>query len=107
MFLPVWAVILLGLGWLGFLWLLIRRDGRDGRDDLAAPRAMAPAPRFTLPPRPGPEGLPPELVTELRQMVAAGQKIQAIKRLRELTACGLAEAKDRVERLWRCDGRAA
>ena len=32
-------------------------------------------------------------------MVAAGQKIQAIKRVRELTACGLAEAKDWVERL--------
>ena len=27
MFLPVWAIILLGVGWLGFLWLLIRRDG--------------------------------------------------------------------------------
>ena len=98
MFLPVWAIILLGLGWLGFLWLLIRRDGRG---DLTGPPARALAPPIALPPRPGPEGIPPEMVAELRQMAAAGQKIQAIKRLRELTACGLAEAKERVERLQR------
>ena len=101
MFLPVWAIVLLGLGWLGFLWLLIRRDG--GRDLAEPPRmaspSAAPAPRFTLPPLPTTEGIPPELVAELRAMVAQGQKIQAIKRLRELTDCGLAEAKDWVERL--------
>lgn len=96
MFLPVWAIILLGIGWLGFLWLLIRRDGRG---DLAEPPVMAPAPRLTLPVQPAPGGIPPELAAELRQMVAAGQKLQAIKRLRELTHCGLAEAKDWVERL--------
>ncbi len=98
MYLPVWAIALLGLGWLGFLWLLIRRDGGS---DLAQPSRMAPpsAPRFALPPRPGPEGIPPEVVAELRQLLAAGEKIQAIKRLRELTHCGLAEAKDWVERL--------
>jgi large subunit ribosomal protein L7/L12 len=98
MFLPVWAIILLGIGWLGFLWLLIKRD--SGHDLAEAPRlAPPPAPLFTLPPGPGPEGIPPELAAELRQMVAAGQKIQAIKRVRELTACGLGEAKDWVERL--------
>lgn len=101
MFLPVWAIVLLGLGWFGFLWLLIRRDG--GRDlaeppCLASPRT-APAPRFTLPPLQTTEGLPPDVVAELRAMVAAGQKIHAIKRLRGLTRCGLAEAKDWVERL--------
>ena len=46
-----------------------------------------------------PENIPPEVVAELRQMVAQGQKIHAIKRLRELTSCGLAEAKELVERL--------
>jgi hypothetical protein len=98
MYLPVWAIILLGVGWVGFLWLLIKRDG--GRDLAEPPRLTPPAaPRFTLPPRPGPEGIPEEIVAELRQMVAAGQKIQAIKRLRELTDCGLAEARDCVERL--------
>ena len=101
MYLPVWAIILLGIGWLGFLWLLIRRDG--GGDLTQAPRMAPPAapnmPSFTLPPLPGPDGIPPEVVAELRFMVAQGQKIHAIKRLRELTSCGLAEAKDWVERL--------
>lgn len=101
MFLPIWAIVLLGVGWLGFLWLLIGRDG--GRDLTEAPGAMrrppAAAPAFTLPPVPGREALAPELVAELRQLVAQGQKIHAIKRLRELTRCGLGEAKDWVERL--------
>ena len=99
MFLPVWAIILLGVGWLGFLWLLVRRDGGG---DLSRPPATLPrpaAPAFTLPPAPGREALPPELVAELRQLVAQGQKIHALKRLRELTHCGLGEAKDWVERL--------
>jgi hypothetical protein len=98
MYLPVWAIVLLGIGWLGFLLLLIKRDG--GSDLTRAPRRAAPAaPLFTLPPLPGPEGIPPDVVGELRQLIAEGQKIQAIKRLRELTDCGLAEAKDWVERL--------
>jgi large subunit ribosomal protein L7/L12 len=98
MYLPVWSIVLLGIGWLGFLWLLIKRDG--GGDLTRAPRAAAPAaPLFTLPPLPGPEGIPPEVAAELRLLVAQGRKIQAIKRLRELTHCGLAEARDWVERL--------
>jgi hypothetical protein len=98
MYLPIWAIILLGVGWLGFLWLLIRRDG--GGDLAQAPMRIAPArPQFALPPLPNPEGIPPEVVAELRQMLAQNQKIQAIKRFRELTGCGLAEAKDWVERL--------
>jgi ribosomal protein L7/L12 len=36
---------------------------------------------------------------ELIALVAAGDKIRAIKRYRELTGTGLAEAKDAVERL--------
>jgi hypothetical protein len=98
MYLPFWAIALLGVGWLGFLWLLIRRDGR--RDLTAAPRMTAPVlPQFSLPPLPGPDGIPPEVVAELRQLLAGNRKIEAIKRLRELTRCGLAEAKDWVERL--------
>jgi hypothetical protein len=98
MYLPIWAIILLGVGWLGFLWLLIRRDG--GGDLTQASVRIAPArPQFAPPPLPNPEGIPPEVVAELRQMLAQNQKIQAIKRFRELTGCGLAEAKDWVERL--------
>jgi ribosomal protein L7/L12 len=97
MYLPYWAIALLGLGWLGFLWLLIRRDG--DRDLTAAPRVPAPAPQFSLPPLPGPDGVPPEVVAELRQLLAEDRKIEAIKRLRELTHSSLAEAKEWVERL--------
>lgn len=95
MYLPVWAIILLGVGWLGFLWLLIRRDGGGDLTRVPVPTR----PQFTLPPLPNPEGIPPEVIAELRQMLAQDQKIHAIKRFRELTGCGLAEAKDRVERL--------
>ncbi len=99
MYLPIWAIVLMGIGWLGFVWLLIKRDG--GSDLTQAPR-MAPTPatpRFALPPLPGPDGIPPEAVAELRAMLAQNRKIHAIKRLREMTGCGLAEAKDWVERL--------
>lgn len=36
---------------------------------------------------------------EIRQLLAAGNKIGAIKRVREVTGMGLKEAKDYVERL--------
>lgn len=36
---------------------------------------------------------------EIRQLIAQGNKIQAIKRVRELTGLGLKEAKDYVDRL--------
>ena len=97
MYLPVWAIILLGIGWLGFLWLLIRRDGP--RDLTQAPRAApSAAPLFTLPPLPGHDGIPPDTLAELRQLLANDQKLQAIKRLRQLTNCSLPEAKEWVER---------
>lgn len=41
------------------------------------------------------------LSTELRDLLAAGQKIEAIKRYREATGVGLAEAKEAVEALER------
>lgn len=101
MYVPLWAIILLGLGCLGFLLLLFRRRGP--RDLTEAPRTLAsrpaPTPQFDLPPLPNPEGIPPEIVAELRAMIARNQKIHAIKRVRELTGCGLAEAKDWVDRL--------
>jgi ribosomal protein L7/L12 len=43
--------------------------------------------------------LDPAAENELREMVARGQKIEAIKRVRELTGLGLKEAKDYVEQL--------
>jgi ribosomal protein L7/L12 len=46
-----------------------------------------------------PVRLDPAAESELREMVARGQKIEAIKRARELTGLGLKEAKDYVELL--------
>jgi ribosomal protein L7/L12 len=41
----------------------------------------------------------PDHEAELRALVAAGQQIQAIKMVRELTGMGLKDAKDLVDRL--------
>lgn len=48
-----------------------------------------------------PPQLPAELASdyEIRRLLAEGNKIQAIKRVRELTGLGLKEAKDYVDRL--------
>jgi ribosomal protein L7/L12 len=43
--------------------------------------------------------LDPAAESQLRELVARGQKIEAIKRVRELTGLGLKEAKDYVELL--------
>lgn len=43
-----------------------------------------------------PEPHPAEV--EVESLVLGGQKIEAIKRLRELTGCGLREAKEAVDR---------
>ncbi len=44
-------------------------------------------------------GLPTETRTEIATLLAHGQKIQAIKLLRERRTIGLREAKDVVERI--------
>ena len=44
------------------------------------------------------ESLDPELEAELKVMMAKGLTISAIKRLREATGCGLADAKTWVDR---------
>jgi ribosomal protein L7/L12 len=41
----------------------------------------------------------PDPLTEVREHIRAGKKIQAIKVYRELTGVGLKEAKDAVERM--------
>ncbi|WP_341947405.1 ribosomal protein L7/L12 [Microbacterium sp. LWH11-1.2] len=42
-------------------------------------------------------GLTPQVVAEIDRLIAAGQKIHAIKLFRDVTGVGLKEAKDRVE----------
>ena len=42
--------------------------------------------------------LPKDTMDDVRALAAAGKKIEAIKRYREKTGAGLAEAKDAVDR---------
>jgi hypothetical protein len=59
-----------------------------------------------VPPRP-PRSAPPldpALDRDIDDLLSRGQKIEAIKLLREATGCGLKEAKDRVEALERARG---
>jgi len=88
-------------GWLAFAFLLGKRRGRG---DLIAPPvelgAAAALPRPMPPAAPGgPMSLPPEVEAEVRALMARGMKIEAIKRVREVTRSGLKEAMDFVERL--------
>jgi hypothetical protein len=53
----------------------------------------------TLPPPPGGKSVPPHVVAQARELLAAGSKIAAIKHLREAAGLGLAEAKAAVEAL--------
>lgn len=51
------------------------------------------------PPQYGPGGatLQPDVVQEIRSLAQAGKKIEAIKRLREVTGVGLKDAKELIE----------
>lgn len=46
----------------------------------------------------GVEFVPPDHLAPVREAMARGRKIEAIKLYREATGCGLAEAKHAVER---------
>ena len=91
--LPILAAI--GIAFLALLMLALRR--RSGSRDLIAPPRSAP-PRAAPTAAPIAE-LPAEVEAEVRALLAAGNKIQAIKRVREVTHLGLAEAKGLVERM--------
>ncbi len=65
-------------------------------DAPSAPLATPPVPHSAQDPS---GALDPEFVAELLECVRAGQKIEAIRRLREATGSGLVEAKDAIEAL--------
>jgi ribosomal protein L7/L12 len=67
------------------------QEARDYVDLLSRP---------ARPPRPG-QGLPAPAVSQVRALLAQGQKIEAIQLVRVLTGVGLREAKDCVESLER------
>ena len=89
MYVPMWVLAAIAIAFLALISLA--RRGRSGERDLIAP------------PRAGLGGaapnLPPELASEVRVLSASGRKIDAIKRVRTATGCGLAEAKALVERM--------
>jgi hypothetical protein len=91
MYLSVPVLAALGIAFLVLLLLAFRR--RTGERDLIAP------------PRPGPAAsapigdVPAEVQGELRALIAAGRKIEAIKLVRASTGLGLAEAKALVDHM--------
>jgi len=84
------GVLLVGLA----LFLALRRAGASRYQDMEAPLSAETPAQFARG-----EDLPPELVYDVRVLMEAGRKIEAVKRVREVTHWGLKEAKDYVESL--------
>jgi ribosomal protein L7/L12 len=72
---------------------------------MSPPPVVAPSPPVNVPPPPPMSAPPPPVAgaaqgqTELVQLLREGRKIMAVKRYRELTGVGLAEAKAAVDQL--------
>ena len=105
MYLPLPIFAALGILFLALVILLVRRRSGD-RDLVAPPRLGAPTPppwpasRRQWPADAAPIGdMPEELQREVRALLDSGNKIEAIKLVREATHLGLAEAKQLVERM--------
>ncbi|WP_413777296.1 ribosomal protein L7/L12 [Sphingomonas sp. S2-65] len=101
MFVPVPIVIVLGLIFFAMAAQIIR--GSRKRDPLLGgpPRAFGPRPVSVRQPSSltPPATLPPKIESEVRALLEAGGKIEAIKLVRDSTRLGLKEAKDLVEAL--------
>lgn len=88
-----------GIG-IGIIIGLTLRGRTAGRDLSAPPRDLMAS---AAPPRSAPAGstghppLPPEAAARIGEALAKGNKIEAIKLLREASGLGLKEAKDAVE----------
>ena len=84
--------------WSALVFWLGRRSAARGARDLSGPpaglgvtaRPAAPA---------APADLPPDKLAEIRSELSRGNKINAIKLMREAAGIGLAEAKTAVESL--------
>lgn len=105
MFVPLPVLIAVGLLIL-VLAAMALRSGRK-RDPLmgGAPqawRANGPTPIPSFPPATLPAGtLPTDVEQQVRALLAAGRKIEAIKLARDATHLGLKETKDLVEAMER------
>jgi hypothetical protein len=105
MYVPVPVLVLLGIAFLVLALLAFRRRGGT-RDLVAPPRAgdaLVPTLAVPLPPWPRtavPVGeLTDEIDAQVRTLIAAGEKIEAIRLVRAATGLGLSEAKTLVERM--------
>lgn len=98
MFVPIPVLIAIGVAFLLLLAFALRSRGRDplmGGGRAPAYRA-APTARQVSPTLPA-TSLPPEIEEQVRALLAAGRKIEAIKLARDVTHLGLKETKDLVE----------
>jgi len=80
------------------LVFLVARRRRPARDLIDPPRFSHIGPVAARPVAPTAD-LPAGMLDEIRLLISQNRKIEAIKRVREVTHLGLAEAKDLVERL--------
>jgi hypothetical protein len=101
MFVPVPVLIAAGVIFLVLLALALRssrsRDPLMGGGQAPVYRAPPAVPR--LPAEALATSLPPEVEEQVRALLAAGRKIDAIKLARDATHLGLKETKDLVESL--------
>jgi ribosomal protein L7/L12 len=96
--------ILIGIVILAVIFLLMRAFGRKPKEvgGREPPKMITMEDGAVAAEIDGQElDIDPALLDEIKRLAAGGQKIEAIKRLREATGLGLAEAKDVVESLER------
>jgi len=96
MFIPMPVLIAIGVVFLLLVgWALRAAHRRDplmgGTPPRRAPLAAGPVAGVQ------PVLLPPEIEGQVRELLTTGRKLEAIKLTREVTHCGLKEAKDLVE----------
>jgi hypothetical protein len=92
-----WGAIAALIGWSLLAFWLGRVSAGDGGRDLSGPPQSLPVSRAAPPMGRDPAGLAPEALTAIRSELARGNKISAIKLMREATGLGLAESKQAVE----------
>lgn len=96
----VWSLFLLIAGF-AFGYGKGKARNREGLDRGRLDRPPPTMPVTPAPVPPGPSTLSPEALNRIHEALRAGNKIHAIKMMREATGMGLAEAKTAVEAMER------
>lgn len=92
-----WGTLIALIGWSLFAFWLGRRSAGNRERDLSGPPPSFAMLRPSPSAGPAPAALSPEALAAIRSELARGNKINAIKLMREATGLGLAEAKQAVE----------